>query len=169
MSDGDQPKIIVDDDWKSQAQKEKQKLAEEEKQRAETAGDAGATGPQGQKLPEASFEELIRTIAMPALMYMGQIPDPSTGKAVVALDLAKLHIDLLGVLEEKTRGNLSDEESTLITGFLGELRGGFVEMNSAIQQAIAEGRIDPKTGQMSPGAGGAPGGAPGMPGAGPLS
>ena len=159
MADGDQPKIIVDDDWKSQAQKEKQKLAEEEQKRASQGpGAAGPGGPGGQQLPEASFDELIRTLAMPALMYMGQIPDPQTGKAVVALDLAKLHIDLLGVLEEKTKGNLSDEEQETISGFVAELRSGFVQMTQAIQQAIAEGKIDPHTGQMTGQPGGAAGG-----------
>jgi len=135
MPEDQEPKIIVDSDWKSQAQAEKARLAEEEKKAAPAA-------PTGEPA-EASFAELLRSIAMPALMYMGQIPDPGTGKAIVALDAAKLHIDMLGILEEKTRGNLTEEEQTELGGFLRELRMIFVEISSAVAKAVEEGKIKP--------------------------
>ncbi|MEM9066711.1 MAG: DUF1844 domain-containing protein [Planctomycetota bacterium] len=153
----EQPKLIIDDDWKAEAQKEKERLSSESQAASASGGDPGSVPGQPQ-MPEASFDELLRTFAMPALMYLGQIPDPQSGKAVVAPDIAKLHIDLLGVLEEKTKGNLSEEESSVLTRTLSELRMAYVEIVKAVEQAIAEGKIDPN----------APGGMPsGIPGGGP--
>lgn len=154
MSDGDQPKIIVDDDWKSQAQAEKAKLAEQAKAEPEAPAEGG--------VPEnITFTDLVRMFATQALMYMGAFPDPQTGKATVALDVAKMNIDLLGVLEEKTKGNLDDDEKELLEGAAQELRGQFVEISKMLQQAQAEGRIGPDgTLQGSPGG---PGPGPGGP------
>ncbi len=157
MADGDQPKIIVDDDWKSQAQAEKAKLAEEVK--AKEAAEPA--------LPEKiGFTDLIRLLATQALMYMGAFPDPQTGKAMVALDIAKMNIDLLGVVEEKTKGNLTDDEQKMLEGTLHELRLQYVEIARAIQKAADEGRIGPD-GTMQPAQGPAgistPGTPPGTP------
>ena len=153
MADGDQPKIIVDDDWKSQAQAEKEKLAEQSK------ADEGA--PKPGELPEKiGFTDLVRMFATQALMYMGAFPDPQTGKAVVALDVAKMNIDLLGVLEEKTKGNLDKDEQSLLDESVVALRSQFVEITRMIDQAQAEGRIGPD-GTLRDPAGGAPGGAAG--------
>ncbi len=151
MADGDQPKIIVDDDWKSQAQAEKEKLAEQSK------ADTGE--PKPGELPEKiGFTDLVRMFATQALMYMGAFPDPQTGKAVVALDVAKMNIDLLGVLEEKTKGNLDEEEKSLLDESVVALRGQFVEITKMIDKAQAEGRIGPDGTLRDPGGPG--GGAP---------
>ncbi|MHA7812241.1 MAG: DUF1844 domain-containing protein [Phycisphaerales bacterium] len=134
MSDPETPKIIVDDDWKSSAKAEKEKLAAAEKQKAEQD-----TGPGG--LPEQlGFKELISLFATQALMYMGAIPDQS-GRAMVSLDVAKLNIDLLGVVQEKTKGNLSDEEQEMIDGTLNELRKHFVDTVQAVEKAAADGTL----------------------------
>ncbi len=133
MADNQQPKIIVDDDWKSAARAEKEKLAQTEAAR-QTQDDDDAMPDQ------PSLEHLVSLLASQALMYLGQIPDQS-GRGVVALDIAKMQIDLLGVLEEKTKGNLSEEETTLLKGTLAELRTIFVEVYEAVMQAQAEGKI----------------------------
>ena len=134
MADGDQPKIIVDDDWKSQAQAEKAKLAAQ--------AEAKQAEPKEGGLPEkVGFTDLIRLLATQALMYMGAFPDPQTGKAMVALDIAKLNIDMLGIVEEKTAGNLTDDEKKIVEGPLPELRIQYVEIAKAVQQAADEGRI----------------------------
>ena len=130
----EQPKIIVDSDWKSEAQAEKERLVEAEQQATEQAADVGGA-------PVASFEELLRMLVMPALMYMGQIPDPQSGKAMVGLDVAKMHIDLLGVIEEKTKGNLTDDEAKALNGYLQELRMIFVEVTKAVAQAMDDGTL----------------------------
>lgn len=184
----DEPKIIVDDDWKKQARAEKAKLAEAERAaQAKAAASAArpatttsptaaanttasasapptqtggasppaaaapgaplgastpATGPQ--EHPPVDFSEIVRMFGSQALLYMGQIPDPQTGKAIVSLEMAKLHIDMLSVLEEKTRGNLTPEEDAELKGAVGELRMVFVEIARTVAKAMKEGRIGPR-------------------------
>lgn len=150
MSDPDAPKIIVDDDWKSSAKAEKEKLAAAEREKADQG-----QGPMG--FPEKlGFKELISLFATQALMYLGVIPDQS-GRAMVSLEVAKLNIDLLAVVQEKTKGNLSDDEQEMIDGTLNELRVQFVETAKAVEQAAADGTLqqmqDPNSG---------PGGGPGL-------
>ncbi|MEL7089596.1 MAG: DUF1844 domain-containing protein, partial [Planctomycetota bacterium] len=70
-----------------------------------------------------------------ALFAMGAIPDPQTGQPVLHLDLARHHIDMMTVLEDKTKGNLSDEEAKLLTGALYELRTRYVEVANASRGA----------------------------------
>jgi len=157
----EQPRLIIDDDWKAEAQKEKEKL----KSQSEAAQAQGGAQPGQPQMPEANFEELIRTFALPALMYLGQMPDPQSGKSVLAPEIAKLHIDLLGLLEDKTKGNLSDDESQILSQTVSELRMAYVEISKAIEQAIAEGKLDPNNPGGMPG-GGMPGGMPGAGGPG---
>lgn len=155
MSDPDAPKIIIDDDWKSSAQAEKQKLVDAEKQKAEQAAEQGPGG-----LPEViGFKELLSLFATQALMYMGAIPDQS-GRAMVSLEVAKLNIDLLAVVQEKTKGNLTTEEQEMIDGTITELRMQFVEVSKAVAQAAQDGTLEQMTmdpnnpaGPMGPGDG----------------
>ena len=155
MSDQDAPKLIIDDDWKSSAQAEKEKLAAEAKEKAEQANKAGPSG-----LPEEiGFKELLSLFATQALMYLGAIPDQS-GRAMVSLEVAKLNIDLLGVVQEKTKGNLSEEEQQMIDGTLNELRMQFVEVSKAVAQAAQDGTLEQV--QMDPSAGPAGGPAAGQ-------
>lgn len=166
MAEGDTPKLIIDDDWKSQAKAEKERLAKEVEAKAAAAGPAAKGG--GELPEEVGIIELVKLLATQALMYLGAFPDPQTGKAMVALDVAKLNIDLLAVLEEKTKGNLSDEESKALSGTTHELRMQFVEVAKAVNKAMDEGRIGPN-GEIQVGGGaggGAGGGIGGMPGAG---
>jgi hypothetical protein len=161
----DAPKLIFDDDWKAQAQKEREKLAEQERQAAAKAGAnpaaPGEPGPRssagGRDMPPADFQSLMSTLVMPALTYLGAIPDPETGRAIVSLEYARFHIDLLEVLEAKTKGNLSEEEAQDIAQALSELRMRFVEITKAVAEM-----------QAKRAAGGQPGGMPGgmPPGAG---
>lgn len=162
---GEAPKIIVDTDWKSQAQAEKQRLAEAEAKKKPTPAPVPGAGTQPEdpdlggtpgEPPVANFEELLRLLTSQALLYMGAYPDPETGRAVVSLEMAKLHIDLLGVLEEKTKNNLSERETSLLTRMLYELRMHYVEMTKAVAKAVEEGRMNPR----------APGGPGGIAGAG---
>lgn len=134
MADNDEaPKLHIDSDWKAQAQAEKQKMAEKSQQKApgSEAGAAGAAAGGGGGIPEASFETLISTLATQALFALGAIPDPSTGQRMQHLELARHHIDMLGVLEEKTKGNLSEEESDMLTQTTYELRQRYIQLSSA--------------------------------------
>lgn len=109
------PKIVVDDDWKSQVEREKEQL-KEQVAAEQTHEDA----------PEASFPMLVTTMATQALANLGQFPDPIENKPVIRKPLAKHFIDTLDMLEEKTKGNLSSEESELLSGTLHQLRMVFV-------------------------------------------
>lgn len=124
----DPPKIIIDSDWKAEAQAEKERLSEQEKKSA-AASDA--------HLPEADFRGLLGSLATQAMMYLGAFPDEE-GRAIFAPEYARHYIDLLGVLEEKTKGNLTDEESKELTGVLHELRVRFVEIVQSVAAASAQ-------------------------------
>jgi hypothetical protein len=111
----------ADQDWKEQAQAEKERLSRE----IDGAGEGRADS-----LPPASFDSLLRQLAMQAAMCLGEIPDPTSGNSDVNLGLARYHIDMLGVLQEKTQGNLSPEEESAIKGLLTDLRMRFVSASS---------------------------------------
>ncbi len=155
---GDEPKLIIDTDWKAQAQAEKERLNATTK----PATTPGPSGPQGEDAEHGpiGFQDLVSMLTTQALSYMGAYPDPRTGKAMIALDYAKLHIDMLGVLEEKTKGNLTEIEQTLITRTVAELRVEFVELVKAVDKAVAEGKIKP--GQVGMGGPGGQGATPGI-------
>lgn len=122
--DGD-PKIIVDDDWKSQVEKEKEQLKQEE-----ASGDSPASDEQGE-MPPASFLVLLSTLATQAMAAMGLVPDPVTGQPHVNRPIAKHFIDILAMLQEKTKGNLSEEESANLRDGLHQLRMAFVATQNA--------------------------------------
>ena len=134
----DEPKIIVDDDWKSQVEREKEQLAKEEAEKA-----AQPDAPEGSHpLPPASFPILVSTLSTQALATLGYIPDPATGEASVNRGMAKHFIDTLGVLEEKTKGNLTPDEESLLTETLHQLRMAFVDSKN--RQAGSEGPDQPE-------------------------
>ena len=146
MAEQDAPKIIVDTDWKSQAQAEKDRLAAADK--AKTPAKPSAPGaPPGMEdegaPPEPTFTEIVRMLATQALMYMGAFPDPESGRRFVSLELAQFNIELLTALETKTKGNLTAEESTFLTRMLYELRMQFVEISKMVAKAVEEGKIRP--------------------------
>lgn len=128
------PKIQIDSDWKAQAQAEKQKLAEKAKEAPSASPGAAAgqrrpgAGAAAGELPPADFQTLLSTMATQALFALGAFPDPRTGQRVAHLDLARHHIDMLGVIEEKTKGNLGEEEADALTTTLYELRQRYVQI-----------------------------------------
>ncbi|TVQ60121.1 MAG: DUF1844 domain-containing protein [Phycisphaerales bacterium] len=157
---GEQPKIIVDSDWKSQAQAEKERLTEQEAARPAK----GAAGADPQGMPPADMRTLVGVLATQALMYLGGFPDPETGRAIVALDYARHYIDLLGVLEEKTKGNLSADEAQEIKEVLHELRTRYVRLSGYVEES-RKGDAGQAPGGEAPGE--TPGGGPGQKSGGP--
>jgi hypothetical protein len=77
------------------------------------------------------FIELVMMNAQQAALCLGQMAHPSTGKAEVNLDAAKMFIDHLEIIREKTRGNLSKDEEKILTSVLSELQMAFVQVSSA--------------------------------------
>src|SRR3954468_25020146 len=137
----DKSGLHVDTDWKKQAQEEKRKLAEEAEKRkmattapagvvpgaasaaspaaapapgAAAGRQAGGRGATGQReLPPASFATLVQSLLTQVLFYLGDLSTRGA-EPMINLDMAKHNIDTLSVLEEKTRGNLTDEEKRLL-------------------------------------------------------
>jgi hypothetical protein len=152
MADQEGPKIIVDTDWKSQAQAEKERLAAAEKAKAPPPRPAapgapaphpGAAPGEEHEMPQASFEELVRMLATQALLYLGAFPDPESGRRVVSLELAQFNIDMLSMVEDKTRNNLAEPEQQFLTRMLYELRMQYAEISKAVAKAVEQGRIGP--------------------------
>ena len=124
------PKIIIDDDWKEQAQAEKEKLSEkiEAESAAAPAGEQGAAEGGPRQLPPANFATLVSSLVAQTLMTLGGVEDPETKKRYLDLDLAKHHIDMLSIIEEKTKGNLTDQEKKLLDSALYEIRMQYVQI-----------------------------------------
>jgi len=78
-------------------------------------------------LPEVTFSSFIYSLSTSCLIHLGEIPEPTTKKIQKNLTLAKQTIDILGILQEKTRGNLTPEEENLLTGLLTDLRIKYVK------------------------------------------
>src|SRR4051794_18056116 len=75
------------------------------------------------------FIEFVMMQAQNAALFLGQIPNPQTGQGEVNLDLAKMFIDQLAMIQEKTRGNLTNEEATVLRNTLSNLQMAFVEVS----------------------------------------
>ena len=74
------------------------------------------------QLPEINFATFIFSLNHSVLVHLGVMEDPSTGKKVRNLSLAKQTIDILGMLEEKTKGNLAEDEEKMLKNILYDLR-----------------------------------------------
>ena len=128
---GDEPEFkVVDRRGQRDAASETTKPSDEK--RSESAAGEGfvmheapseaPTGPQ-----QVDFATLVLSFATSALIQMGAAPDPATGKTSKDLALAKQNIDILEILQKKTKGNLSRDEQALLEGVLAEVRLRFVE------------------------------------------
>ena len=87
-------------------------------------------------MPPASFGMLVTSLATQAMAALGFFPDPSTGETMLNRPIAKHFIDTLSVLDEKTKGNLTDQESEILSQALHQLRMVFV--NSGNESAGGE-------------------------------
>lgn len=85
--------------------------------------------PRTPPMPEPSLAVLISSIGGQAMMHLGMAPNPMTNQREVDLNQAKYAIDLLQILKEKTRGNLTDGERRVLDGLLYDLRMRYVEAN----------------------------------------
>ena len=83
------------------------------------------------------FIEFVVMHAQNAALFLGQIPNPRTGEAEVNLDLARMFIDQLAMIQEKTRGNLTNEEATILRNTLSNLQMAFVEASGTARSSGA--------------------------------
>jgi hypothetical protein len=150
----DAPKIIVDDDWKTQVEKEKLAASQAAAASANQPDSSGATessdtqaddadsgssevagseagGPEGPETPPpATFEMLITMLFTQAMASLGQLPGPDGKMAPINKAFAKYFIDTVELLGEKTKGNLSGEESKMISEALHAMRMAFVSVKA---------------------------------------
>lgn len=141
--DADEPKLVIDSDWKEQVQKEKEQASAAEQGGSAKQGGADSSGEEAvtagtspeagdgdaQNPPPASFTVLVSMLFSQAMSLLGQLPGPD-GKTEVNKPFAKHTIDTLEVLEEKTKGNLDDEEKQVLNEALHVLRMAFVNAKS---------------------------------------
>jgi hypothetical protein len=119
-----------------QSEEEKDRLRDESRQQkaardayeAEANKAASTAGPKAEgPLPEISFASFIMSLGTSVFFHLGDLPHPETGAAEKNLPLAKQTIDLLGVLREKTRNNLTPEEENIFDHLLYDLRMRYVK------------------------------------------
>src|SRR6056297_3647056 len=136
MSDENQPEkpqieIAGDDDWKERVKAEDAKLDAASQSTTDDESGDSEEKPEidPSQIPPASFTMLVQMFSTQAMVALGAIPAPD-GKQTQQLGLAKHFIDLLGVLEEKCQGNMTDDEKHLLEQSLHELRMAYVQLTS---------------------------------------
>ncbi len=95
------------------------------------------TGTQSGELSQR-FIEFVMMHAQNAALFLGQIPNPKTGQGEVNLELAKMFIDQLSMIQEKTRGNLSSEEAAVLRNTLSNLQMVYVEVAQQAPKGAAQ-------------------------------
>jgi hypothetical protein len=116
----------VDEDWKRRAQAEKELDAIKVAPPPPAVPGAPA---KSEAKPHPMFGNLVESLASQALMFMGAMRDPMTGQAHQDLNQAQAMIDMLGMVEEKTKGNLAKEETDMLKQVLDEVRLHFVRLS----------------------------------------
>jgi Domain of unknown function (DUF1844) len=106
------------------------------------------------------FIEFVMMHAQNAALFLGQIPNPKTGEAEINLDLARMFIDQLEMIQEKTRGNLTNEEAMVLRNALSNLQMAYVEAagepGRARPEAARRGEGAPQTATQPEGFGSVP-------------
>lgn len=129
MADEDKGYTVTDRRYLHMSEEEKAKFREQEaaQKKAAEKYQAARGSAQTTPLPEITFSSFIISLSSSAFVHLGDIPDPATGQIKKDLALAKQTIDLLGLLREKTRNNLSEEEEQLFDHLLYDLRMRYVK------------------------------------------
>ncbi|GMV92490.1 MAG: hypothetical protein AMXMBFR82_22680 [Candidatus Hydrogenedentota bacterium] len=128
----EQPRIIIDEDWKAQVQREKEqaqvKQPEEPTEAAEDSEAADDEAP-------STFGALIQSLAAQCAFALGLIAPPDTKQVMVNLEEARYCVDTLIMLREKTKGNLTPQEQGILTQTLAELQQVYAVRAQQIQEA----------------------------------
>ena len=109
-----------DEDQKEQDDRKEPSEEEGDEQKSKETSKSVETEAESQ-LPEINFATFIFSLNSSVLVHLGVIEDPATGKKTKNLPVAKQTIDILGILEEKTRGNLSQDEENMLKNILYDL------------------------------------------------
>jgi hypothetical protein len=129
-------KIIIDEDWKAQVQREKEKaLHETEKPEAAAEQEQPQEGEPGQEGAESLFQVLVTSLAAQAMYALGMVAPPDAQQVMVDLGQAKFVVDSLLMLREKTEGHLTPVEQGHLAEILGELQRLYVFRAQQVQEA----------------------------------
>lgn len=139
----DEPKIIIDEGWKAQVQREKEQVRQTSENKQE-----GAAEEQKSETParpeEADFAMLVQSLATQCLFALGAIAPQDAKQVTVDLGQAKYVIDTLLMLRQKTKGNLSSEEEGFLSEAISELQRIYVmRAQQAQESALRKSGIDP--------------------------
>lgn len=140
MSD-EEPKIFIDEDWKSQVDRER----EEALQQQETPEPKDSPDEQGEAPDDTSlFEVMFSGMAAQAMMALGLMAEEGQKEVMVDLGLAKHLIDTMAMLQEKTKGNLTEREEASLGQAVSELQRAFsVRAQQAQESALRQQGVDP--------------------------
>ena len=109
----------VDENWKAEVEQERHGFPP----RGPAAASASSSA---QGSPQADFSFFLSSLSMQAMIALGELPHPATNERQVELEQARTLIDVLGMLQAKTKGNLTAEEAAMLEGLLYELRMKYV-------------------------------------------
>lgn len=116
----EEKKIIVDDDWKKEAQAEKEKLAQQQEKDEQQ---------RSKPLPPGDFAALVSMLTTQALFALGLLQIEGQDKREPDLNIAKYNIDMLESLQEKTKGNLTEQEEKVLENTISQVRMAFVQVS----------------------------------------
>ncbi len=141
MTDDEQPKIIIDEGWKAQVEREREE-ARRKQEEAEThappqEGDAAA--PDAAHGEATHFMLLVDSLAAQSMYALGLIAPQGAQQVMVDIEQARYIIDTLLMLREKTKGNLTAAETGMLTEVLSELQRVFVARTQQMQEAALRG------------------------------
>ena len=135
----DKPEFTVRDRRGKNSESAQEKTsAEEPKEQAATGTGAPDRGTGDAPLPDVDFATFVLSLATSAQISLGAIPHPETNRTDTNIPGAKQMIDVLGMLQEKTKGNLSKDEATILEQVLFNLRMHFVRASEEKKRAGGE-------------------------------
>ncbi len=123
-------KIIIDEDWKNEAEESTQADMEAAQAAAEVQSES-------QEMPPASLLTLVSTLTTEIMIALGQIPHPASGQLQPNPDIAKYLIDTICMLQEKTKGNVDEDEIKMFEDLTHQLKMAYVAFTDAMKEAEA--------------------------------
>ena len=130
MADNEPSKIIIDDDWKNQAQIEKEKLSKQVEDQKKAQQEAE---------PPLALIDLIYMFIQRYTMAMGGYVNKQTGKPIVNVTVARQSIEALCVLLERTAGNLSNEEAEVLQTAIQRMTAEYIQFMEILKQQGTDG------------------------------
>lgn len=129
----EEKKIIIDEDWKSKVQKEKEELQKKLEEEKSKKPEEGEVSPEESITP--SFETIVGILTTDAMLALGVIAPQGSQQVMIDLEQAQFFIDLLIILREKTKGNLSPQEEGILNNSIAQLQEIYLVRNQQYHEA----------------------------------